>query len=423
MIRTSYLRLFAVMSYAVAIAFLAMGLPLTTIFPDNVEIRRQFRDVMSSPVAQVQTPNSRTALDPVSGEYVRFDTVEQDNAVYHLFLNESEGAYPIAAGGNWIVKRAIEDGRFLQAKVFLQESDGMFLRIFPNGLLTKLDVYIEGVRIHSQVPIRMRFEDLLYGPFEQIISLTRYRVDWPELLPQTQRPEDISAEKLGRAIRSYLPQLSDSDDGAMDSDGRYKLIEDLTENLASGLNCSGFAKWVVDGMVFPKAQTYLSIEKMKTKHPDLRGNAWSEVMEDARDPYFGLDWTRNIAVAGAELLGGVVHDAESADVRTVRGYVYTEDIGYRISDLPVVMYYLAQDNPGQIYLGSVNKLFGSEPVLRQHIHVVVLIPYFDKRGMFRLDVMERNVETSIDSLRERYIDDHIHLVEIFTDGAFFPPEL
>jgi len=71
----------------------------------------------------------------------------------------------------------------------------------------------------------------------------------------------------------------------------------------------------------------------------------------------------------------------------------------------------------------VNTEFGAEPVLRQHVHVAVLFPYFDESGRFSITVLERNVETDIDSLAERYPGSYVHLVRVEADEAFQPPRI
>ena len=41
----------------------------------------------------------------------------------------------------------------------------------------------------------------------------------------------------------------------------------------------------------------MEIGELKARNLDTRGNRWSAAFETERDPYFGLDWTRNMAVA------------------------------------------------------------------------------------------------------------------------------
>jgi len=224
-------------------------------------------------------------------------------------------------------------------------------------------------------------------------------------------------------LRSELAFLVDSDDGAMDKNGEYRLIADLSLNPEKGFNCSGFVKWIVDGLYGPRAGELLSIEELKRKHLGYRGNAWSEKYEYERDPYFGLDWSRNLATAVLSLQSGAGVDPEAADVRSVPFFEYFEDVGFRVEDLDLLMYLLARTEPGHFYIGSINRDFGADPVLKQHVHLVALFPYFDEAGVFKTAVMERNVETGIQSLKTRFPSDHIHLVRLPASGDFAPPPL
>lgn len=209
----------------------------------------------------------------------------------------------------------------------------------------------------------------------------------------------------------------------MDENGNLVLIESLVlQDQQPGFNCSGFAKWIVDGLSMGLYGTYLPIEPLKMKHLDLRGHRWSDPLEDARDPYFGLDWTRNLATTmlSAREGGRSVHP-EEADVRSVPFVRYVEDIGYPVNRLAQIMYLLAVREPGNIYIASLNREFGSDPPLNQHVHVAVLFPYFDSKGRFFVDVMERNVETSLASLDRRYGRDSVHLVRVQADDSYTPP--
>ncbi len=61
-----------------------------------------------------------------------------------------------------------------------------------------------------------------------------------------------------------------------------------------------------------------------------------------------------------------------------------------------------------------------DPGLRQHDHLVVLLPYVDAGRVFRVAVFERSAETSTGSLAKRYPSDFIHLVRFDARGDFDP---
>ena len=159
-----------------------------------------------------------------------------------------------------------------------------------------------------------------------------------------------------------------------------------------------------------------------------RGGKWSARYEEELDPYFGLDWTRGLARSIAQARTGSVPGDEELDVRDADHVPYVKDAGYSVPGLRTVLYFLARRNPGSMYLGSVNAASRETsqdgiPTLRQHHHVIVLLPYFDSRGAFRVVVMERNVETSLASLDRRYAEEYVHLVRLDSSGVFAPPKI
>ena len=389
--------------------------------PDNSAIRGRYKNLILEPLGLLAEPVDEIHYNRINGKSVRVRTMRQNSALYAVFANEFQSEFPIAGAGNYIIKQDEQTGVMVQAKIFFQNDSGSFVRLFPHPNQSLMDVYLFGKPIHRDVVVPVPLETLVLKPFSRIVDMTSRLVSWSTILPPARRQEDEVLSHMVNKLRVRLPELSDSDDGAMDRDGTFRFIEDLTENLASGFNCSGFAKWVVDGIYGKIAGEFLDIEMLKIKHPLLRGNRWSEQYEDQRDPYFGLDWSRNLATSILSKTSGGEAPSESSDVRDIPHFTYIEDVGFPIDDLLLGLYLLSIQEPGFFYLGSVNQSFGRGPVLRQHVHVVVLFPYFAQDGTFTVSVMERNLETNIQSLKHRYPGDFIHLVRILGSYQFSPP--
>jgi hypothetical protein len=194
-----------------------------------------------------------------------------------------------------------------------------------------------------------------------------------------------------------------------------------------GFNCSGFAKWVVDGLYAPLAGKPMDIAPLKSRN-SARANSWSTRFEEELDPSFGLDWSRGLARMVVQARTGAAPSDSQIDVRNASRIPYVRDVGYPVPKLEYLLYFLARANPGELYVGSVNApsaLAVSEgtPTLRQHHHVIILLPYFDGAGVFRVVVMERNLQTSLASLSRRYGGEYVHLVHIDTEGTFVPPRI
>jgi len=416
--------LFIVVFFLISAAWIS-AYPSSVRFPvpENYEVRFRYRDLIFGPRNEIldfgQIVESQSGFEAT----VSMQILSQNDSFYLVFTNEEEGEYPLYSSGSYVIKRDYENGNFTQIKVFIRSEPGSFVRIHPAGKRSTMDVYLFDRLLYRQVVLPMPIERIALEPFSRIVELSNSQVAWELLSPLSQRPGDGAVQAMVESLRTEIVHLADSDDGAMDLDGVYRYIDTLAIKPTGGLNCSGFSKWVVDGLYQKKTGLLLSIESLKEKHIGFRGNAWSENYEDDRDPYFGLDWSRNLATMMLSLNTGRDAGPEDADVRSVPFFEYIEDVGYRAADLELVLYFLSRTEPGTVYIGSVNRDFGVDPVLKQHVHIALFFPYFDGDGIFRIAVMERNRETSMQSIEDRYSGDHIHLVRVSVSDGYSPPTL
>jgi hypothetical protein len=215
----------------------------------------------------------------------------------------------------------------------------------------------------------------------------------------------------------------------MDQSGRMVYIASGTPAPAGrgGFNCSGFAKWVVDGFYAPLMGRNMDLAALKSRDA-MRGGRWSSRYEEELDPYFGLDWSRGLARGIAQARSGIVPEDAELDVSDADRIPCIKEAGYPVPALRFLLYFLARKDPGTIYLASVNAASAQAsqegtPTLRQHHHVVVLFPCFDEKGAFQVVVMERNLETSLASLDRRFASEYVHLVRLDSTGAFSLPRI
>jgi hypothetical protein len=96
------------------------------------------------------------------------------------------------------------------------------------------------------------------------------------------------------------------------------------------------------------------------------------------------------------------------------------EAGFGIEGLGPLLYTLAIDEPGYIYLGAINNDLGPRPRMRQYFHIAVFIPYFDDAGVFHVTLFESASENSFNRFRIRYPGHYINLVRIPVEGRFEP---
>jgi hypothetical protein len=390
-------------------------------FPESWETRLKYKYLLLAPIGSIPSVVQRTNEQNVGTDNVllRIEIKGKEFHYYFLIL-DAIGKMNLARRGNISIKRNRETGRFEYITFLLRDNPGCFARIYPDydDDRSTMDVTLYGKKIYKQIKLYVRFNTFLTAPVSDIMRITAERIDWDLMAGEGER--SASLIDMTATIRKRLPHFLDCEDGAYDSTGNPVYIETGLPS-AGGVNCSGFAKWVVDGYYFPLTGSYMDVEGLKIKRSNYRGNRWSRRYEDERDPYFGLDWSRNLALTLEEVrTGGKLSDPEAFDVRHITFFNYIEDVGYPVADLELLLYLLARRYPNRFYLGSINQPYGEELSLRQHTHMVVFIPFFSESGEFRVIVMERGDETSLDSIKARYINEYVHLVAIESKSEYSP---
>ena len=379
---------------------------------------------------------------------VRVETSPQNREEFGIVLaRERDGAFTGWAQGSWIITRHRDTGEGTRIRIFLRSDFNTYIQFRPlSGERSLMDVVIYDAFVLRSLPIPVPFERLYVLPVEDVLAMAGDR--FPRRFFDIEPAMYQDSRAFVSAVRSRLPELVFADDGAIDENGNYVFIDTLQaqdpEGLM-GLNCSGFAKWVVDGILRPVTGTRLPISPLKEPFGD-RGSSYTDIWEDLRDPFFGLDWNRNLASAAATVLRssgqGILEEIEvrswpfsqlilrepgGSSVMPFQGF--SHNAGFSFEGLQALLYALAIDEPGRIYLAAVNNEMGAPvtqenprglPRFRQYFHVAVLVPFFTERGVFQVVLFESVEETSFARFRTRYPGQAVNLVRIPIERAFDP---
>lgn len=370
-------------------------------------------------------------------------SVETGKGAFYIIVSpQRSGSSPVYTQGTWIVKRSDTNGEFQQAKIFLRSDPGTFARIYPSGTRSRIDIIAYSGVIYREVMIPLSFEDVLRSPFSKIRSLTDAVIDWDLFAPDPALFGDV--RNMASAVRSWLPSLRYVDDGAIDHDGTSVYISTLTAQASPpGLNCSGFVKWIVDGMLHPITGSYLSVDSLRQRMIGWRGSSFTIGYEEQLDPFFGLDWSRALAKAAWSAFypsrtdpSPLANDVDEApfamrvsDSDPVNGgskyEAYSDnfdDAGLDVRGLKAALFLLASREPNRFYLAQFNKRDKNPPYLRSYFHIAALFPYFDRDGVFRVAVYESAAETSIESVLGRGYE-FVKLIRLPSAARFEPPSL
>jgi hypothetical protein len=366
--------------------------------------------------------------------------------------NTGNNSYPGWAQGSWVLTRSRSDGDPTRIRIFLRSDPYTYIQFRPfSPDKSQMDVVLYDGYIIRSLPIPLPFERLYVLPVEEILASAGDKFPRKYFDPDPNMYRDQRA--FVSAIRAKLPALNFRDDGAIDAQGNYVFINTLESQSskiekgqpAQGLNCSGFAKWVVDGILKPLTGELLPIPPLKEPFGE-RGDSFTDPWERVRDPFFGLDWCRNLASrAGAVLRAPAFAALDEFEVRrwpfsqvitrnskgnSIASYPgFLENAGFGMEGLHPLLYTLAIDEPGRIYLAAINNEIGQpttsqnprgEPRLRQYFHIAVLVPYFNEYGNFQVTVFESAEETSFTNFKSRYPGHYVNLSRVPVDGRFEP---
>jgi hypothetical protein len=445
----------------VVLAFPLFAVSTRKIVDDSV-LRRALKEswLIAEPVKVLNNIPKIYTLD--GGGRVEVRTAEGREEFSVIFAREigNSGIFPYWSQGSWLLTRKKDGGEAVRIQIFLRSDQNTYIQLRKlNNDKCLLDMVIYDAYFLKSLPItlpsilreeRMKniyadsFEWIYTAPVEDILTLAGEKFKRWYFEPDPELYGD--ARRFIGEVRKRLRGLSYGDDGAIDENGRYVLINTLKGQTGKGeLNCSGFAKWIVDGILWNhNGGKRLTIPPLKEPFGQ-RGSSFSDPFERLRDPYFGLDWTRNLAsIAGKTIKGPAYGELEEIEVqkwhfsdiilRDRQGKTsdfsfpgYLPGAGFGIEGLIPLLYALAIDEPGYIYLASVNEERGAPvtpanlrgtPRLREHFHIGILAPYFDEGGRFQVAVFESAEETSINSFKN-HPGRYVNLVRVPVQAVFY----
>jgi hypothetical protein len=126
----------------------------------------------------------------------------------------------------------------------------------------------------------------------------------------------------------------------------------------------------------------------------------------------------NVEVRTETFASTIDRTGTAAVIKSYPGHLL--NAGFSMEGLRPLLYTLAINEPGNIYLASLNRERGPAPSQRQHYHVAVLVPLFNEFGNFQILVFESAEETSFAGFLRRHPESMVNLVRIPVEGQFEP---
>lgn len=389
--------------------------------PEHHLRRQERREFMLRPSSWLPLTHRETLAGQRDGDpQILFEFYRgTDNDYVFLWTPRGPTGFDPTRRGAWMFRFQGRLNVLQEVRIYLGEGPHTYLLLRPEQQRFRAEAFLEGERIASRVPVLVNQERLVGLSLRELVELTRAHIDWSLFFVDDGNLGALSRDFALTAERLLGPAFPEQEDGALDERGVWRRIATGQEFSPGGFNCSGLAKWFVDALAFAVGRRYLPLDERLLEKPlEVRGNAYTASLEDLRDPYFGLDWTRAL-LRELVRLADPSQDPEWTrfDVTDYPWTRYVPNRGYPVDKLPAIAQWLAANRPARLFLLSVNGDYRPEPsapVLLQHRHVAVLLVW-SQEGVVRHALFETDGSgarrTSIPSLLRRYPQHFVHVVE------------
>ena len=411
--------------------------------PDSSAVRDQAMEPwLTAPISAVidrECENVQTDFGQVF--QVR---AEREGSEVAIVFAPREGSYDFLgkAPGAWVVYRDYYSGKILRVNVYFQYDSRVYVCLRPDNQPKKpkseVDLIIHGAYACRGVPLGIPFSEVLKLSFSELFNLTKETVPWNYV--KTDYRNYVNNNKMVEKIRRKLPQFEYIEDAAYDEFENPVYISTGEARSGTpgkiGINCSGFTKWVVDGITIALSGSATKIEALKQPTIELDGTLYKSQAEE-EEMFRSYDWIRNLSTAAvcaerdkefpAGTLGVDVQVNPFAGLKspdgTVRNVGFVPKTGYEINLLKPLLYVLAATEPDMLYLGAVKTCkckTEDEPETWSFHHDVVFLPYFDQAGICHIEVFESGVETSFEEFVEENKGSYIYLCRVKSSDRFQP---
>ena len=173
-------------------------------FPDNTDIRKKYwTNLITAPKEQVWA-FSEKVLTSQAGQ-VRVRSIKRTGDFLVQFDNSQTSAFTGYSQGSYVIQRDSRTGYILQAKIFLSDDPGCYVRLYPQAEGTRADVVMYGAVLRKGLVISGLIYYILAEPFSTIVSQTRRSFDWARVFGIGERSKALGLALDLRAAYASPP--------------------------------------------------------------------------------------------------------------------------------------------------------------------------------------------------------------------------
>ncbi|MCQ2579461.1 MAG: hypothetical protein MJ159_02030 [Treponemataceae bacterium] len=411
--------------------------------PDSSSIREQSMEAwLTAPISAVidrECENLQTDF----GQVFQIRAERQGSELAIIYApRENNYDFPAKAPGSWVVYRDCSSGKILRINVYFQFDSRVYVCLRPDSQPKKpkseVDLIIHGAYACRGVPLGIPFSDVMKLSFSELFNLTKETVPWAYVKADSRNY--VNNRYMIEKINRKLPQFEYIEDAAYDEFENPVFISTGEARSGTpgkiGVNCSGFTKWVIDGITIALSGSATKLDAIKAPTIDLSETLYMSKAEE-EEMFRSYDWIRNLATAavcaerdkefpagtlGVDVQVNPFAGLKSAD-GTVRNVGFVPKAGYEINMIKPLLYVLAATEPDMLYLGAVKTCewnTDNEPETWTFHHDLVFFPYFDQAGVCHIEVYESGVATSFDDFVAANQGTYVYLCRVKSSNCFQP---
>jgi hypothetical protein len=284
----------------------------------------------------------------------------------------------------------------LEVAVFFQNDKSSVLK-FSNKKPSTYDIYLFGKLYRKNLPYYFSFDSLKIISLYKILSLLEdVNIDQEILIS---KDDSIIKEKFINKVIKPSISFKYVDDGARNEFGEFVYIKNENEQKSNeqGFNCSGFAKDVVDNYIrsINPEFRYLNITDLKKSREQERDNVAFRYKDLDYNPFFGLEWGKNLADKINQECNYNIIKSEEYDKDQYLSYQRYR--GYDVNNLKEILFRDQQKDSTNFYILIFNRLRSQKPIVPEYYHIAIVVPSF-KNKQFNLQVFESSEETSFNRI-------------------------
>lgn len=298
----------------------------------------------------------------------------------------------------------------LEVKIYYQDNNNSYL-YFDSLKAGKFDVYLFGKIYKRNLTHNLKFDSLKILDLNTILSLIKENHLENETLIE-KNDKSLKEEFINKIVKQSL-KYNYVDDGARNELGEFVYISNGLAQKESkiGFNCSGFVKDVVDNYIRYKKGDFkwLTIEELSERRTFERKSSSYTFYDRQLDPYFGLDWVKNI-VEKINYQFNMVE--EKSEIYTYDKYsnIY-ENEEYDFDDLKEILFRAGQSDNNYFYIVVFNKFRALPPSVPSYYHMAIVLTYFENNH-FYTRVFESGEETSFSNLVKLHSNEKVVIFRV-----------